>query len=138
MKKLGIFVLIITITIFIGFQHSEATKKDYYRTYEIIKITENGLTLQDINSNIITADKDPNNYKVGYSVRYDKIRKRLRLNRWQDYEVVATSGNIITLRHKTGDTITVEKNYTDKYNVGDQVRYDSVDNKLQLHENPKQ
>ena len=53
------------------------------------------------------------------------------MNRWQDYEVIAVSGDKITLKHKTGDTITVKKKYTDKFNVGDLVRYDSVGNKLQ-------
>jgi len=131
MKRNGTFILVISVFILIMFQHANATKKDYYRTYEIIEITENSLTLQDSSGNIVITEKDPEDYKVGYWVRYDKIRKRLRLNRWQDYEVVAISGNRLTLRHKTGDTIIVEKNYTDKYNIGDQVRYDSVDNQLQ-------
>jgi hypothetical protein len=131
MKKLGIFLLIVSIFILIGFEQSEATKNDYYRTYEIVGITDNGLTLQDSSGNIIKADKDPKDYKVGYKVRYDKIRKRLKLNRWQDYEVIAISANKITLQHKTGDTVTADMNYKDKYNVGDLVRYDSVDKKLQ-------
>ena len=131
MKKQGIFVLIISITILLGFQLSDATKKDYYMTYEIIGITENGLTLQDNGGNIIDIYKDPKDYKVGYNVRYDKIRKRLRGYRWQDYEVTAVYGEKITLRHKSGDTLTVEKNYKDNFKVGDQVRYDTVDNKLQ-------
>jgi hypothetical protein len=131
MKKLGILVLIISIAILMGFQHSHATKKDYYRTYEIIGITENGLTLQDSGGNTIDIDKDPKDYKVGYNVRYDKIRKRLRGYRWQDYEVTAVYGERITLQHKSGDTLTVGKNYADNFKVGDQVRYDSVDDKLQ-------
>ena len=131
MKKLGILVLIILFTILIGFQLSNAKRTDYYRTYEIIDITENGLTLEDSKGNTIEVDKDPKDHKVGYKVRYDKVRKRLRAYRWQDYKVIAISGNRITLQHKTGDVLTVEKNYADKYDIGEQVRYDSVDNKLQ-------
>jgi len=125
------FILVIFIFILIMFQHANASEDDYYRTYEIIEIAENSLTLQDSSGNIVIADKDPQDYKVGYEVRYDKIRKRLRLNRWQDYEVITVSGDEITLKHKTGDTITVKKKYTDIYNVGDFVRYDSVSKKIQ-------
>ena len=126
MKKHGMFILVISVFILIVFQYANATKNDYYNTYEIIEITEDGLTLEDSKGNMVIADKDPEDYKVGYKVRYDKIRKRLRLNRWQDYEVIAISGNSVTLQHKTGDIVTVEKNYSDKYYVGDLVRYDSV------------
>ena len=131
MKKLEIFVFVISLVIFIGYQDSDAKGENFYRTYEIIGMTENSLTLQDSYDNVIEVNKDPKDYKVGYKVRYDKIRKRLRAYRWQDYEVVAISGDKITLQHKTGDTLTVGKYYADKYNIGDQVRYDSVDNKLQ-------
>ena len=130
MKKLGIFVFLISLFIFIGYQNSDAKSENFYRTYEIVSITENGLTLQDSYDNVIEVKKDPKNYKVGYKVRYDKIRKRLRGYRWQDYEVTAVYDEKITIRHKSGDTLTVEKNYADKYDIGDQVRYDSVDNKL--------
>ena len=131
MKKLEIFVFVISLVIFIGYQDSDAKGENFYRTYEIIGMTENSLTLQDSYDKVIEVNKDPKDYKVGYKVRYDKIRKRLRAYRWQDYEVVAISGDRITLQHKTGDTLTVGKHYADKYNIGDQVRYDSVDNKLQ-------
>ncbi len=130
MKKLGIVVLICVISIFIGFQHTKASKNDYYRTYEIIDITESGLILQDSNDNVIEVDKDPKNYKVGYKVRYDRIRKRLRLNRWQDYTVTAVYGKRVTIEHKSGDTLIVGQNYGDGFQVGDQVRYDSVSKKL--------
>ena len=131
MKKHGMFIFVISVFILILFQYANASKKDYYSTYEIIEITENGLTLEDSSGNIVIADTNSQDYRVGYKVRYDKIRKRLRLNRWQDYEVSTVSGDEITLKHKTGDTISVKKNYTDKYNVGDLVRYDSVSEKIQ-------
>ena len=111
MKKLGIISLVIIFSIFTAFQHSEAKRKNYYRTFEIISISENGLTLKDNDGNVIEVDKDPRDYKVGYKVRYDSVRKRLRAYRWQDYKVVAISGDNITLKHKTGDTLSVEGNY---------------------------
>jgi len=134
MKKLGIYLLIISFFFFIGLHKSEARDHDYYKTYEVIKITENGLTLRDNDGNVIEVQKDPTDYKVGYKVRYDKIRNRLHPYRWQDYRVVAVSDSMITLQHNTGDTITVKGNYQGKYEVGDQVRYDSIANKLK--ENP--
>ncbi len=134
MKKLGIIGLVVFVIIFTVFQHSEAKRKNYYRTFEVLSITENGLTLQDSDGNVIEVDKDPKDYKIGYKVRYDSVRKRLRAYRWQDYRVIAISGDSITLQHKTGDTLTAKGNYSGKYNIGDQVRYNSVDNKLQADE----
>ena len=126
--------VIVFFFIFTSFQQSEAKRKDYYRTFEIIGITDNGLTLQDGDANVIEVDRDPGDYKVGYKVRYDSVRKRLRAYRWQDYDVIAISSDSITLQHKTGDTLSAEGNYLGKYVIGDPVRYDSVDNKLQPDE----
>ena len=131
MKKHGMVILVILVFFLIVSQYATATKKDYYNTYEIIEITEKGLILEDSMGNIVKANKDPKDYKVGYRVRYDKIRQRLRLSRWQHYEVTAVSGNEITLKHKSGDTISVKKNYMDEYTIGDLVRYDSVSKKLE-------
>jgi hypothetical protein len=138
MNKFGITILVVIIFIFTAFHHSEAKRKNYYRTFEIIGISDNGLTLQDNDGNIIEVDKDPRDYKVGYKVRYDSIRKRLRAYRWQDYKVSAISGDSITLQHKTGDALSVKGNYTGKYKIGDQVRYNSLDNKLLSDENSGQ
>ena len=134
MKKLGITIFLVAIFIFTAFHQSEAKRKNYYRTFKIIGITENGLTLQDNDGNIIEVDKDPSDHKVGYKVRYDSVRKRLRAYSWQDYKVSAISSDSITLQHETGDTLSVGGNYVGKYDVGDQVRYNSVDNKLQPDE----
>ena len=130
MKKIGIYIFIISFFILTGFHNSEAKKNDYYKTYETIGINENGLTLSDSDGNVIEVNKDPKEYKVGYKVRYDRIRNRLRAYRWQDYRVIAVSDAAITLQHKTGDSITVKGNYKGKYDIGDQVSYDSVNNKL--------
>jgi hypothetical protein len=130
MKKLGIFILFLFLPLFVGLNYSEADYDDYYRTYEVIKITKDSLTISDNDGNVIEINKDPQGYKVGYKVRYDKIRNRLRPYRWQEYQVIAVSETKITLRHKTGDTLTVMGNYQGEYNIGDQVRYDSIANKL--------
>ena len=134
MKKAGIIILLIVIFLFSAFQQSGAKSKDFYRTFEIIAVGENSLTLQDGDGNVIEVDKDPGDYKVGYKVRYDSVRNRLRDYRWQDYEVTAVSGDSITLLHETGDTLSVKGNYAGKYNIGDLVRYDAVGSKLQLAE----
>ena len=131
MKKLGIYIFILSFLILIGHHNSEAGRQDHYKTYEVVEITENGLTLSDNDGNVIKLNKDPQGYKVGYKVRYDKIRNRLRPYRWQDYRVIAVSDTMITLQHKTGDTITVMGDYQGRYDIGNQVRYDSVANKLE-------
>jgi hypothetical protein len=138
MKKMGIIVLVLSVILFAAFTQSEAKRKNYYRTFEIIQISEKGVTLQDNDGNVIVVNKEPEDYKVGYKVRYDSVRKRLRAYRWQDYQVSTVSGNSITLQHKTGDTLSVEGNYSGKYNVGDNVRFDSVDKKLQAAEDSGQ
>jgi hypothetical protein len=138
MNKLTVICLLTFFFIFTALQYSEAKRKNYYRTFEIISFTENGLVLQDNDGNIIEVDRDPEDYKVGYKVRYDSVRKRLRAYRWQDYNITAISGNRIKLQHKTGDTLFIEGNYKGKYSIGDQVRYNAVENKLQPDENSGQ
>ena len=134
MKKTVIMVFVASFLIFTAFQYSDVQGKDYYRTFEIIGINENGLALKDNDGNVIQVDKDPADYKVGYKVRYDSVRNRLRNYRWQDYEVKAVSGNSITLSHKSGDTITLAGNYEGEYKIGDRVRYDSVGDKLMSYD----
>lgn len=138
MKNLGTIVLIILIFAVGGLQLDEAEGRDNYRTFTIIEATGNSLTLQDSDGNIIEVDKDPGEYKVGYKVRYDSIRKRLRAYRWQNYTVTAIDNSNITLQHETGDIISVSGNYSQKYSIGDAVRYDSVDGKLQPDEDSTQ
>ena len=132
MIKLKNIVIILSLLLFIGFSGNDVKSKEYYRTFEIIGISGKTLTLQDSDGNVIQAEKDPgHNYMVGYKVRYDSVRKRLRGYRWQDYEVIAISDDSITLKHKSGDILKVAGNFTRDYKVGEQVRYDSVGKKLQ-------
>ncbi len=134
MNRAGIIFSVLVFFIFAAFQHGEAKRNDYYRTFEIIGISGNSLTLEDRDGNVIEVNKDPGDFKVGYMVRYDSVRGRLRPYRWQDYEVIAVNAGTITLEHKTGDTISVQDNDPDAYGVGDMVRYDSVGDKLQPNE----
>jgi hypothetical protein len=135
MKKLGTTFLILLFFVITGFSgnqsHGGRKGQDFYRTFEIIDIIDDTMVLQDNDGNLIVVDKDPANFKIGYKVRYDSVRKRLRAYLWQDYEVVTISRDSIKLKHKTGDILSVKGNYTGKYEVGDLVRYDSVDSKLQ-------
>jgi hypothetical protein len=130
MNKLTILFIIASLFILCGFQNSFA--KDYYKTYEVVEILENGLTLKNSAGELITVDKKTEGYKVGYDVRYDKIRNRLKEHRWQDYEVINVTKSAITLQHKTGDELSVQGNFYRKYNKGDQVRYDIIDKKIKL------
>lgn len=134
MNKLGLLTLIFVFSFFTGIsdgQESESAKsKDFYRTFEIIDITANGLVLEDNDGNTVRVEKDTEGYKVGYKVRYDSIRNRLRPYRWQDYTVLKITHDNIMLQHLTGETLSVSGNYRDKFKVGDEVRYDSVGKKI--------
>jgi len=130
MKKISILFLVALFCMLLGYQSSFA--RDFYKTYVVAEISENSLTLKNSAGELITVDKDPEGYKVGYDVRYDKVRNRLKEHRWQDYEVIKVTERSITLQHKTGDKLSVQGNFYRKYNQGDQVRYDAVDEKIKI------
>jgi hypothetical protein len=110
----------------------------FWRTYEVVAISANSLTLVDSDNTQIEVNKDPKDYKVGYKVRYDDVRDVLKKDRWQDYTVRKVSSSSITLAHKTGDTLTLGsgdlKTHLGKFKKGDAVSYDSVDKHLKLTE----
>lgn len=110
----------------------------YWRTYEVVAISDNSLTLVDSDGTQVKINKDPTGYQIGYKVRYDDVRDVLKKNRWQDYTVRQVSANSITLVHKTGDTITLGsgevKTSLGKFKKGDAVSYDSIDKHLKLAE----
>ena len=130
MKKRLLITIIALAIIFIlqGYQNSFA--RDNYKTYEVVETTDKGLSLRDRLGNVIDLDKDPGGFKVGYKVRYDSTRNRLKKYRWQDYEVQGVTSEGITLKHKTGDEVTVQGNFSGKFTIGDKVRYDTVDGKI--------
>jgi len=82
MKNVSILFFIALDYILLGYQNSHAM--DRYKTYEVVEVFENGLTLKDNFENLIDLEKDPEGYKVGYKVRYESTRNRLRNYRWQD------------------------------------------------------
>ena len=132
MKNPVVTVFIIFFLFFTGSLSEKASGKDFYRTYEIIELGVNSLTLEDNDGNVIEVEKKaPEAYKAGYKVRYDSVRKRLKPYRWQDYKVTAISDDSITLLHKSGDTLSLPGHYSKEYMIGDSVRYDSVGSKLQ-------
>jgi hypothetical protein len=132
MKNQIVIVFFVALFIFTGFQHNEAKGEDYYRTFEIIGLEADSLTLKDNDGNVIEVEKKaPDDYKIGYKIRYDSVRNRLRPYRWQEYTVTAVSDDSITLEHKSGDILNVPGNYLKEYDVGDSVRYDSISGKLQ-------
>ena len=132
MKNPMIIFIMVSCLYLAGFQSGAVRAGDYYRTYEITALGDNSLTLKDNDGNVIEVEKPaPDDYKVGYKVRYDSVRKRLKPYRWQDYTVTAVSDEAITLLHKSGETLTVPGQYSKEYKVDDSVRYDSVSNKLQ-------
>ena len=110
----------------------------YWRTYEVVAISDNSLTLVDSDNTQIEVNKDPKDYKVGYKVRYDDVRDVLKKNRWQNYTVRKVSSSSIILEHKTGDTLTLRsgdvKTQLGKFKKGDAVSYDSAGKHLKLNE----
>ena len=135
MKRL-IMPAIVMLFLFCSISSSFADT--FWRTYEVVAISDNSLTLVDSDSIQIEVNKDPQDYTIGYNVRYDDVRDVLKKDRWQDYTVRKVSSSSITLEHKTGDTLTLEsgdvKTHLGKFKKGDAVRYDSVGKHLKLTE----
>lgn len=127
---LAILFLVCTISISYG--------DTYWRTYEVFAISDNSLTLVDSNGSQVELNKDPKDYKVGYKVRYDSVRDILKKDHWQDYTVRKVSSSSITLKHKTGDSLTLKsgevKTHFNKFKKGDAVSYDAVNKHLKLIE----
>jgi len=134
MKKLLLIPTILILFLFCGLENSHGDM--YYRTYEIVAISDNGLTLVDEDGNQIEVNQDPKDYKVGYKVRYDNVRGILKKERWQDYTVLEISSDSITLIHKNGDKLKLEssdlKTHISDFKKGEAVSYDSVDKHLKL------
>jgi hypothetical protein len=109
----------------------------FWRTYEVVSISDDSLMLVDEDGNQIEVNNQDNiAVKVGYKVRYDNVRKILKIDRWQDYTVRNVSSSSITLEHKTGHTITLGsgdvKTPLGKFKEGDHVSYDSVEKHLKM------
>ena len=64
MKKIILLPTILILFLFSGLESSHGDM--YYRTYEVVAISDNGLTLVDEDGNQIEVNQDPKDYKVGY------------------------------------------------------------------------
>ena len=126
------------VLLFLVFGLGSSLGDTYWRTYEVVAKSTDSLTLVDSDGTQVEVNKDPENYEVGYKVRYDDVRDVLKKDRWQDYTVRKVSSNSITLVHKSGDTLKLEsgdlKTRIGKFKKDDKVRYDSVDRHLKLTE----
>ena len=139
MKKTILLSAILILSLFCGPESGYGDM--YYRTYEIVAISDNSLTLVDNDGNQIKVNHDPKDskdYKVGYKVRYDNVRDIIKIERWQDYTVLEVTSDSIILLHKNGDKLKLEssdlKTHINEFKVGDAVSYDSVDEHLKLTE----
>ena len=108
--------------------------RTFWRTYEVVEISENSLILKDLNyaGGPIEVKNDPTGYKVGYRVRYDGVRDVLRKSQWQDYTVTGASDFSLTIEHKGGEILKFEDGFEGKYKVGDKVSYDANEQDLML------
>ena len=111
----------------------------FWKTYEVVAISGNTLTLVDIEGTQVEVNnKDNIDITVGYRVRYDDVRDTLKKDRWQNYTVRKVSSSSITLEHKTGNTLTLAsgdvKTQLGKFKKGNMVSYDSVGKHLKLIE----
>ena len=136
MKKV---VMAAIVMLFLFCTINSSVGDTFWRTYEIVAISDNSLTLVDSDGIQIEVNKDPKDskgYKVGYKVRYDNVRDVLNNDRWQDYTVIKVSSSSITLRHANGDQLKFKsgdlKTHLGKFKKGDKVSYDSVDQHLKL------
>lgn len=128
----------VSVLLFLVFGLGSSLGDTYWRTYEVVAKSADSLTLVDSDGTQVEVNKDPENYEIGYRVRYDDVRDVLKKDRWQDYTVLKVSSNSITLVHKSGEKLTLEsgdlKTHISKFKKDDKVRYDSVDKHLKLTE----
>ncbi len=78
MKIKFIIPVIILLTLFSGMSTSFAKKGVKWRTYEIVKLTEDSITVKSKGGVELVINKPPKDYKVGDKVRYSKKRNRLK------------------------------------------------------------
>ena len=65
-----------------------------------------------------------------YKVRYDSFRNLLRPYRWQDYEIKTISERELILVNAKNEELVLKNMYGSKFTVGDQVKYDRLNNIL--------
>ena len=124
MKKLVILAIALLI-IFAGFPSSYA--KTYYRTFEVVEITDEGIILKDFEGGTFLVEKDPGDLQVGDVVRYDTVRNRLKKSPWQPAKIINMTDRTISLQLRSGETVEVnmQAKYSNNFMEGDQVHYNA-------------
>lgn len=75
MKRITLFIISLTFFIFLL---SPAMARNYYKTYEVVEVTEKVIVLESSGGKKIEIDKSRRPaLKKGDKVRYDKIKNRL-------------------------------------------------------------
>jgi hypothetical protein len=117
-----------------------------WKQYTIVAASSNEISLQSHDGKQIILHMDNNlyperrgiyigKYKVGDLVRYNattnKLRKGvLRTYDWRDYEVKKVTVEQLILINKNKEQLLLENTYGTKFNAGDQVKYDRLNNLL--------
>ena len=131
MKKY-FFLLLSGFFLIVSLNCSTARGDTYWRTYTIVGISGNNITLADKDGNQYLIQEDPKDYKAGYKVRYDSVRHILKKERWQEYKIKKISNETITLKHENGDILKVRNTYGGKFEEGDKVRFDTTSEDMML------
>lgn len=76
MKKKMLSAIVLLLLLF-PLQISHAKQFVHYRTYEIVKVTENSITMRDKEGKEHILNWEPKGLKVGDKVRYDRLRHKL-------------------------------------------------------------
>ena len=134
MGRMVLICLIVFSCVVTAYQQSGARGNDY-RTFEIIAISDGILTLRDSDGNTIEVDRDSEDFRVGYMVRYNardnKLRKGvIRTYDWQEFYVKKLQENRIVLVNDAGENLILENIYGVKVQEGDRVKYDRINNLL--------
>ena len=125
MKRTIVFAVALLL-VFVCFNESYARRgKNFFKTYHIVEINEDGIVIQDFEGAKLQIDKDPQGYQIGDRVRYDNSRNKLKKAAWQPAKVIRITDRIITLKLNNSEIIEVNMRtgYRNKFQKGDRVKY---------------
>ncbi len=117
-----------------------------WKQYEVVAADSKNITLKsvlgeelvlDMNNNLYLGTRGLNigKYKVGDLVRYNASTNRLkkgviRTYDWQDYVVKKITKEQLILLNKNKEELILENTYDIRFNAGDPVKYDRLNNLL--------
>ena len=125
MKRTIVFAVALLL-VFVCFNESYARRgKNFFKTYDIVEINEDGIVIQDFEGAKLQINKDPQAYQIGDRVRYDNSRNRLKKAAWQPAKIIKITDRIITLQQNNSEIIEVNmrSGYRNKFQKGDSVKY---------------